>query len=204
MALKPVSAVAALDQRQRTLFVAEAMKRLSTKIPTARPDVLFSLLNDTQNLSEFVRYSTLPIDVKDELLLDISRHAAGKARLSDRSLTKISDVLGGTRPQAAGGDVTYQDNSATDVRSVKADVVADSSVAPVNFAVFRPSQTDFEKTIDNISLDAGPGDDARGSDHVFGVPPLIVSAQDPLHMSLTLLLAASTMIAVVVFGFWIF
>jgi hypothetical protein len=203
MSIKPVSGVVSFEARQRTLFVAEAMKRLVTQVSTAKPDVLLSLLNDTENLSAFVRYSTLPNDVKAELLLEISRHAAGGTRLSDRSLAKLNDVLGGIRPQSAGGDVTYQDNAAADVRSMKKDALAYSLPASVNFVAFRPGQSDFEKTIDNIALDVEPGDETQENDQIFGVPPLVMPARDTLSMGLTLLVV-SIMIGIVVVGFWIF
>jgi hypothetical protein len=169
-----------------------------------RPELLLSVLHDTGNLSAFVRYSALPKDVKAELLLEISRHAARGARLSNRSLAKLSDVLGGIRPQSAGGDVTYQDNAATNVGSVKKDSLSDSPAASVNFIAFRPGQSDFEKTIDNIVLDVELGDDARENDQMFGVPPLIMPARDTLNMDSTLLVAVCIMIGVVVIGFWIF
>ena len=72
-----------------------------------RGELLSTLLSDTANLTQFIRYSGLSEEVGAALLRDAMSATARPAQLSPQSMGEISDMLSRIGQQRQGVDASY-------------------------------------------------------------------------------------------------
>jgi hypothetical protein len=189
MPVKPLSGVTPSTQGQRMALIADLMNKTSkTAVGATRPELLLSLLNDTENLSQFIRYSGISAEMGAALLRDISRATTHGTRFSEQSLGEINEVLAKIRPIIAGIDASYGAHWGLDdvghaktLRQSEAhqaddanNSVPDTRHGGERFKPFLPNQTDFANTIDNISLQSVDSETPKTSLRFADLPPLKV------------------------------
>lgn len=138
-----------------------------------RGELLSSLLSDTANLTQFIRYSGLSEEVGAALLRDAMSATAGTAQLSPRSMGEINDMLSRVRPTTAGVDASYGaaasfgETGSSDI----IDTVPIGKTGSLQFVPFSPVQVDFDKTIDNIWSGSNKGEAPEAAFNLIGMPP---------------------------------
>lgn len=174
--MKPLSAVSAFGESQRAELMAKLVsKTASGTSGPVRGELLFALLSDTANLTQFIRYSGLSEEAGAALLRDAMSETAKAAQFSARTMGEITDMLSRVRPTATGVDASYgAAASFGETGSEPLHLIENSTGGKsggIQFTPFSPGQADFDRTIDNI----GPGSDRSESRepafHFIGIPP---------------------------------
>ena len=122
--------------------------------------MLSSLLSDTANLTQFIRYSGLSEEVGAALLRDAMSATARPAQLSPQSMGEINEMLSRVRPTTAGVDASYGDAASFGETgsSEIIDTVPGGKMGGLQFVPFSPGQVDFDRTIDNIWSGSNKGE----------------------------------------------
>ena len=152
-----MSGVTAGDSQRAELIARILSKAANGTAGPVRGELLSTLLSDTANLTQFIRYSGLSEDVSAALLRDAMSATARPAHLSPRSMGEINDMLSRVRPTTAGVDASYGDvasfgESGSGPSHLSENFFSGKS-GGLQFVPFSPGQVDFDRTIDNI----GPG-----------------------------------------------
>ena len=159
---------------QRAELIARILNRSAqgTSGPV-RGELLSTLLSDTANLTQFIRYSGLSEEVGAALLRDAMSATARPAQLSPQSMGEINDMLSRIRPTTAGVDASY--GSAASFGEIGSsdiiDTVPSGKTGGLQFVPFSPGQADFDKTIDNIWSASGKGETPEATFNLIGAPP---------------------------------
>lgn len=148
-----------------------------------RGELLSTLLSDTANLTQFIRYSGLSEDVSAALLRDAMSATAKTAQVSPRSMGEINDMLSRVRPTTAGVDASYgaaasfgetgsgPPQPTAGKISDTIDNVLSGKTGSLQFVPFSPGQADFDKTIDNIWSGSNKGETPEAAFNLIGTPP---------------------------------
>jgi hypothetical protein len=166
-----LSGVTSFGESQRAELIARILSKTAkgTSGPV-RGELLSTLLSDTANLTQFIRYSGLSEDVGAALLRDAMSATAKTAHLSSRSMGEINEMLSRVRLTTAGGDASYGaaasfGETGSGHRHPAAGKIGDQ------FAPFSPAQADFDKTIDNIWSSSNKGEVPAAAFNLIGAPP---------------------------------
>lgn len=135
--------------------------------------MLSTLLSDTANLTQFIRYSGLSEEVGAALLRDAMSATARPAQLSPGSMGEINDMLSRIRPTSAGVDANYgAAASFGETGSGPLPTTAENGkTGGLQFVPFSPGQADFDKTIDNIWPGSKKGQSPEAAFNLIGTPP---------------------------------
>ena len=138
-----------------------------------RGELLSSLLSDTANLTQFIRYSGLSEDVGAALLRDAMSATARPAQLSPQSMGEINDMLSRIRPTTAGVDASYGSAASFgDTGSSEIiDTVPGGKTGGLQFVPFSPGQADFDRTIDDIWSASSNAETPEATFNLIGAPP---------------------------------
>lgn len=139
-----------------------------------RGELLSTLLSDTANLTQFIRYSGLSEEVGAALLRDAMSATAKTAQLSPRSMGEINELLATIRPTTAGAAASYGNAASfgeTGSGPPGIDTAANGKAGGIQFVPFSPGQADFEKTIDNIWPGSNKGEAPEAAFNLIGTPP---------------------------------
>ena len=191
MQVKPLSGVVPgatpgttpFGQSQRMELIAELMNKPSKSgSALTRTEPLLTLLNDTETLSRFIRYSGLSEEMSAALLLDIAKSATPGMHLSARSMAEVSEILTRMKPTTAGIKVSYGaiagfgelgcKPARSNINASEINAGSPDGMGP--FMPFSPTQTDFKNTIDDLR-ERGPSSE----DHGQNVPPGWFTPIDP-------------------------
>lgn len=137
-----------------------------------RGELLSTLLSDTANLTQFIRYSGLSEEVGAALLRDAMSATAKTAQFSPRSMGEINDMLYRVRPTTAGVDATYgAAASFGEAGSGPPHNALNGKAGSLQFVPFSPGQADFDKTIDNIWSGSSKGEVPEATFNLIGTQP---------------------------------
>ena len=168
-----MSGATAGDSQRAELIARILNKSAQGTAGPVRGELLSSLLSDTANLTQFIRYSGLSEDVSAALLRDAMSATAKTAQLSPRSMGEINDMLSRVRPTTAGVDASYGaaasfgETGSSDI----IDTVPSGKTGSLQFAPFSPGQADFDKTIDNIWSASSNAEAPEATFNLIGAPP---------------------------------
>jgi hypothetical protein len=167
-----LSGAAAGDSQRAELIARILSKTAQGTAGPVRGELLSSLLSDTANLTQFIRYSGLSEDVSAALLRDAMSATARSAQLSPRSMGEITDMLARVRPTTAGVDASYGDvASFGETGSGPSDDALSGKTGSLQFVPFSPGQADFDKTIDNIWSGSNKAEAPEAVFNLIGTPP---------------------------------
>lgn len=168
-----MSGATAGDSQRAELIARILNKSAKTTSGPVRGELLSTLLSDTANLTQFIRYSGLSEEVGAALLRDAMSATARPAQLSPQSMGEITDMLSRIRPTMAGMDASYGaaasfgETGSSDV----IDTVSSGKTGSLQFLPFSPGQADFDKTIDNIWPGSSEGEAPEAAFNLIGMPP---------------------------------
>jgi hypothetical protein len=183
--LKPLSGATPFNESQRLKLISNLMNKTSKSTPIAsRNELLSTFLNDTANLSQFVRYAGLSEEMRAALLADARNSVMQTTRLSSRSMGEIDAMLSKIRPAISAVDGSYgavasfgDMGSEPLLRKSSPHKTYNASGAGSNgtageilFKPFLPDQSDFDKTIDNMGLNTGGNEPLRTSFNLADIP----------------------------------
>lgn len=135
--------------------------------------MLTTILSDTANLTQFIRYSGLSEEVGAALLRDAMSATAKPAQFSPRSMGEINDMLAKVRLTTAGVDASYGsaasfgETGSSDI----IDTVPGGKTGSLQFVPFSPGQVDFDRTIDNIWSASNKGETPEATFNLIAAPP---------------------------------
>lgn len=168
-----MSGVTAGDSQRAELIARILSKTTQGTAGPARGELLSTLLSDTANLTQFIRYSGLSEEVGAALLRDAMSATARPAQLSPQSMGEINDMLSRIRPTTAGVDASY--GSAASFGETGSseiiDTVLGGKIGGLQFVPFSPGQVDFDRTIDNIWSGSNKGESPEATFNLIGAPP---------------------------------
>lgn len=170
-----MSGATAGDSQRAELIARILNKTAKGTSGPVRGELLSTLLSDTANLTQFIRYSGLSEDVGAALLRDAMSAAAKTAQLSPRSMGEINEMLAKVRPTPARVDASYgAAASFGETGSGPSQLIENSlsgKTGSLQFAPFSPGQADFDKTIDNIWSGSIKGETPDAAFNLIGTPP---------------------------------
>ncbi len=170
-----MSGVTAGDSQRAELIARILSKSSNGTAGPVRGELLSTLLSDTANLTQFIRYSGLSEEVGAALLRDAMSATARPAQLSPRSMGEITDMLSRVRPTTAGVDASYGDATSFGETGSGPSHLAENSLngkfGGLQFVPFSPGQVDFDRTIDNVWSDSNKGEAPEEAFNLIGVPP---------------------------------
>jgi hypothetical protein len=168
-----LSGATAGDSQRAELIARILNKAAGGTSGPVRGELLSSLLSDTANLTQFIRYSGLSEEVGAALLRDAMSATARPAQFSPRSMGEINDMLARVRPTTAGVEASYGaaasfgETGSSDI----IDTVPIGKTGSLQFVPFSPGQVDFDKTIDNIWSGSSKGETPEAAFNLIGAPP---------------------------------
>ena len=170
-----MSGATAGDSQRAELIARILSKAAKGTAGPVRGELLSTLLSDTANLTQFIRYAGLSEDVSAALLRDAMSATAKTAQLSPRSMGEINDMLSRIRPTMAGVDASYGDAASFGETgsgpSHRIENSLSGKTGSLQFVPFSPGQADFDKTIDNIWSASSKGETPEAAFNLIGVPP---------------------------------
>jgi hypothetical protein len=168
-----LSGATAGDSQRAELIARILNKPAQGTSGPVRGELLSSLLSDTANLTQFIRYSGLSEEVGAALLRDAMSGTARAAQLSPRSIGEINDLLSRVRPTTAEVDASYgAAASFGETGSGPLPTTAENGkTGNLQFMPFSPGQADFDKTIDNIWSGSSKGEVPKAAFNLIGAPP---------------------------------
>jgi hypothetical protein len=157
---------------QRAELVARILsKSAQGTAGPVRGELLSTLLSDTANLTQFIRYFGLSEEVGAALLCDAMSATAKTAQLSPRSMGEITDMLSRVRPTTAGADASYGASASLgETGSAPSHDALSGKMGSLQFVPFSPGQADFDKTIDNIWPGSNKGEVPEAAFNLIGAP----------------------------------
>ena len=168
-----MSGATAGDSQRAELIARILSKSAQGTAGPVRGELLSTLLSDTANLTQFIRYSGLSEDLSAALLRDAMSATARPAQLSPRSMGEINDMLARVRPTTAGVDASYGaaasfgETGSSDI----IDTVPSGKTGSLQFVPFSPGQADFDRTIDNIWSGTNKDETPEATFNLIGAPP---------------------------------
>lgn len=170
---------------QRAELIAKILNKTAkgTSGPV-RGELLSTLLSDTANLTQFIRYSGLSEEVGAALLRDAMSATARPAQLSPHSMGEINEMLSRVRPTTAGADASYgfaasfgevgsePPHPSSGKTSDTTNYASREKTGIIQFVSFSPGQADFDRTIDNIWPSSEKGETPEAAFNLIGIPPL--------------------------------
>ena len=174
--VKPLTSLpgATAGDSQRAELIARILRKPGNGTAgPVRGELLSTLLSDTANLTQFIRYSGLSEEVGAALLRDAMSATARPAQLSPRSMGEITDMLARVRPTTAGVDASYGAAASFGETgsSEIIDTVQGGKMGGLQFVPFLPGQVDFDRTIDNIWSASGNAETPEATFNLIGAPP---------------------------------
>jgi hypothetical protein len=169
-----LSGATAADSQRAELIARILSKSAKGTSGPVRGELLSTLLSDTANLTQFIRYSGLSEEVGAALLRDAMSATAKTAQLSPRSMGEINDMLSRVRPTVAGVDASYgAAASFGETGSVPQHLIENSlsgKTGSLQFVPFSPGQADFDKTIDSTWSSSSKGEASEAMFNLIGTP----------------------------------
>ena len=158
---------------QRAELIARILnKSANGTAGPVRGELLTTLLSDTANLTQFIRYSGLSKEVGAALLRDAMSATARPAQLSPQSMGEINDMLARVRPTTAGVDASYGDAASFgETGSGSSHDALSGKTGGLQFVPFSPGQVDFDRTIDDIWSASSKGEAPEATFNLIGAPP---------------------------------
>jgi hypothetical protein len=173
-----------------------------------RGELLSTLLSDTANLTQFIRYSGLSEEVGAALLRDAMSATARPAQLSPRSMGEINDMLSRVRPTTAGVDASYGAAASFGETGSGFQHLIENALngktGNLQFVPFSPGQADFDKTIDNIWPDSNKGEVPEAAFNLIGAPPQKSHWEDIRLTSDTFYLILVSLAGAILMGIFVF
>jgi len=168
-----LSGTTAGDSQRAELIARILSKPGNGTAGPARGELLSTLLSDTANLTQFIRYAGLSEEVGAALLRDAMSATARPAQLSPKSMGEITDMLARIRPTTGGVDASY--GSAASFGETGSGEIIDTGpggkMGGLQFVPFSPGQVDFDRTIDDIWSGANKGETPEATFNLIGAPP---------------------------------
>jgi hypothetical protein len=167
-----LSGATAGDSQRAELIARILSKSAKGTSGPVRGELLSTLLSDTANLTQFIRYSGLSEEVGAALLRDAMSATARPAQLSPRSMGEINDMLSKVRPTTAGVEASYgAAASFGEAGSGPSHDALSGKMGSLQFVPFSPGQADFDKTIDNIWSGSNKAKAPEPAFNLIGAPP---------------------------------
>jgi hypothetical protein len=212
-----LSGVRSFGESQRAELVARILNKAAkgTSGPI-RGELLSTLLSDTANLTQFIRYSGLSEEVGAALLRDAMSATAKTAHPSSRSMGEINEMLSRVRLTTAGVDASYGaaasfgetgsgrlHPSAGEI-SDTIDNAPSGKTGSIQFFPFSPAQADFDKTIDNIWSGSNKSETPEAAFNLVGTPPQTPHGEGVWLASETFYLILVSLAGAVLLGIFVF
>ena len=167
--------VTSFGESQRAELIARILSKPAKGASgPGRAELLSTLLSDTANLTQFIRYSGLPEDMGAALLRDAMSATATTAQFPPRSMGEINDMLSRVRPTTAGVDASYGAAASfgeTGSGPPGIDTGLNGKTGSLQFVPFSPGQADFDRTIDDIWSGSNKDEAPDASFNFTSVPP---------------------------------